>query len=96
MPSLVINWIPANPQKEVKIKYGNCYRCKEFNPLDPHHRVKRKNDKEGKYVVYLCRECHDYVETHPEEAKKEGLHIPYYDTEEYKLKYGRKEDPKRN
>jgi hypothetical protein len=86
-----ISIMPTNekPEKVQKETMGNCYKCKEFKMLDPHHRVKRRNDKEDKYVVYLCRACHNWVEGHPSESKELGLHIPYYNTEEYKNKYGK-------
>lgn len=62
---------------------GDCFRCKKRRILDPHHRVRRKNDKSGKYVVGLCRECHDIVHRDVETSYSEGFLISYYDTEEY-------------
>ena len=69
--------------------YGNCHRCHEFTLLDEHHRVRRKNDPEGKYSIRLCRMCHRWVHEHVEMAYNEGYLISYYDTIEYKEKYGK-------
>lgn len=47
--------------------------------LDPHHRIKRAFDKENTSIIHLCRECHNYVETHPEEARRQGYSFHKYD-----------------
>jgi len=52
---------------------GNCIRCKEYGLLDGHHRLKRRYDKDNETVVYLCRRCHVWVESHPYEAELENL-----------------------
>ena len=86
MKFLKIKSVPSLLKPE-KVSYGNCFKCKEYRKLDLHHRVKRRNDKANKYVVYLCRTCHSWVETHPFKASLIGLHIYYYDTDEYKRDY---------
>lgn len=54
---------------------GNCVRCKTYTWLDPHHRVKRRYDKNDETIVHLCRKCHTHVELHPAVAKAEGFYI---------------------
>lgn len=50
--------------------------CMEY-ATDVHHMAGRIDDlllDESKWKA-LCRNCHDWVETHPEEAKEKGLSI---------------------
>jgi hypothetical protein len=86
---LTIKYFKNGAKPEEYKGVGNCERCREYTKLDVHHRVKRRNDNGNKYTVKLCRKCHMWVEAHEEEAKKENLHIPFYETEEYKKQYGK-------
>jgi len=62
--------------------FGNCVLCKKYRKLDPHHRVKRRYDKKDESVVWLCRRCHEWVETHPEKARELNLEIKKHGQEE--------------
>lgn len=60
-----------------------CARCGKNDTypnihLDPHHVVKRSTGGTKEDVVWLCRECHNWVELHPNEARKLGLHKGIY------------------
>lgn len=57
---------------------GNCALCGEFIALDPHHRVTQSRGGNKTDIVYLCRDCHNWVGEHPEEARKKGLYISGY------------------
>ena len=56
-----------------------CGKSEEYIHLDKHHIVTKS--KGGVDVVYLCRECHNWVGGHIAEAKKLGLY-----KSEYKIK----------
>jgi len=56
-----------------------CERCgksEEYVHLDRHHIVTKS--KGGVDVVYLCRECHNWVHTHIKEARELGLYLREY------------------
>ena len=57
-----------------------CGKSEEYVHLDPHHVIKRSRGGTDEDTVWLCRECHRFVELNPREAKKLGL-----DSKEYKI-----------
>jgi len=66
--------------KKVRRKYlnehPNCVRC--YKPAtDVHHRKSRRGDLllDVKYFISVCRTCHQYIEEHPDYAKKYGYSI---------------------
>lgn len=69
---LVEQFKKDNPQCHAKILVGMVSIC-TINTEDPHHRKGR-----GKYLLDVstwlpvCRNCHIYIENHPEEAKEKG------------------------
>lgn len=74
-------WDMENELDEVR--EGNCVRCGRWGRLDPHHRVKRRYDKKDNSVVWVCRECHEWIEANPKLARESGYnllkHLDEYD-----------------
>jgi hypothetical protein len=60
-----------------------CARCGRNDTypnvqLERHHVVKRSTGGTDEDTVWLCSECHRWVEHHPAEAEKIGLHSRVY------------------
>ena len=56
-----------------------CERCgksEEYVHLDPHHVITKSRG--GTDIVYLCRECHNWVGEHIKEAEELGLYKKGY------------------
>lgn len=68
----------SNWNKKLNFDAGNCACCGEYKRLDKHHRIKRSHGGDDDDIIYLCRECHYWVETHPIEAANLRLHDPVY------------------
>lgn len=78
-------YINVDFEGEFKIKkkgWGNCVLCGEFTYLDPHHTITQSRGGSDEDIVDLCRRCHDWVGTHPQEASKLGLYIRGYKYEQ--------------
>ena len=57
---------------------ARCGKSEEYTHLDPHHVIKRSAGGTDEDTVWLCRECHEWVENNPNEAEKLGLHSRVY------------------
>ena len=53
-----------------------CGKSEEYVNLDKHHALTKSRG--GTKTIYLCRECHQYVGNHIEEAKKIGWYLSGY------------------
>lgn len=67
---------------------GNCGMCGEYKHLDQHHKLMRSHGGTDEHLIGVCRECHNWIHANPAEARKKGYLISYYETDEYKKKYG--------
>ena len=74
-------------KKEQNGLYGlwdkECARCGKNDTypeivLEPHHVIKRSTGGTKEDIVWLCSECHRWVENHPNEAEKLRLHSRIY------------------
>lgn len=62
------------------VRCGLCNWLGSPKHLDPHH-VNRRHGDNLFVFIWLHRECHDYVETHPAYARENGLLAYTYDIE---------------
>ena len=46
--------------------------------LEPHHVIKRSTGGKDEDTVWLCSECHRWVEDNPNRAEELGLHSRIY------------------
>ena len=86
-------WFKTTYFKSSKIKehvfgslnVGNCALCGEFTSLDKHHRVTQSRGGQKEDEINVCRKCHDWIGTHPEEAMKYGLYLEGYKIKKEKV-----------
>lgn len=52
-----------------------CEVCKEREATDIHHKAGRIGDNLFKHFLAVDRECHKWIEEHPEQAKELGYSI---------------------
>ena len=58
--------------------FGNCVLCGNFGLLEVHHELTRSRGGKNGKTVNLCRNCHDWINNHPELASHYGLYIRGY------------------
>lgn len=57
---------------------ARCGKSEEYVYLDPHHTIKQSRGGNDNDVIWLCRRCHEWTESHVKEARKLGLDIEGY------------------
>jgi hypothetical protein len=55
-----------------------CGKSEEYSILHKHHVIKRSTGGTNTDTVYLCPQCHYFIENNPAKAKELGLHSGEY------------------
>jgi hypothetical protein len=78
MQNVLIKYFESGTMKEFlgHEQYGNCARCKQYKELDGHH--VRTRSRGGSKLIRVCRQCHQWIGEHIEEAIKLGLYEQGY------------------